>query len=451
VNDPTWGGSGARLRDLSPNALVPTRHDTRLTRTGLIRAGIGAGLALATGARSLRAMATPHPLRGSLVLNATELAQVRANIVDLKLRFARRAWARTLGDADNWLGYEPQPTNPDDVEADNWHETLYTPGLRDGNAAYTLSVAYAVSGRTEYALRTKRICLAWARTYTPIPPPDRVGHMVAEPVGPVIKLCMAYELAKPIFTQSERREFASWAGQFVARGIESTNSARDHPWVPDVTYGDDRTNVAPYGNSATWQRAMAVWAAVAVGSETLRSTLRWNFQHRTPAGLDYGWDNLLEGLIIDGAGGQLCEDRYRSSIEYGHFSWVPLVLIADVSRRARFRPDLFAYRTQKHGYTVFTPFSYYGPLVTRETVDPGLERTQYGGSSWPQTASRWRAMYELLYRNASDQSLVRRLAEVVNYGGPRHRGDNYDIYILNHAPLFGRGPHGPMAQPKPKH
>jgi hypothetical protein len=42
--------------------------------------------------------------------------------------------------------------------------------------------------------------------------------MVAEPVGPVIKLCRAYDLAKPVFSRSERAEFASWAAQFVERG-----------------------------------------------------------------------------------------------------------------------------------------------------------------------------------------------------------------------------------------
>jgi hypothetical protein len=104
--------------------------------------------------------------------------------------------ARTLDDASAWLGYEPSPTRPEDIEADN------------------------------------------------------------------------YELAKPIFTPSERAEFASWAAQFVTRGIASTKHARDDPWVADVVYGDDLTNVARYGNSATWQRAMAVWAAVAVGGET---------------------------------------------------------------------------------------------------------------------------------------------------------------------------------------
>jgi hypothetical protein len=267
--------------------------------------------------------------------------------------------------------------------------------------------------------------------------------MVAEPVGPVIKLCMAYDLARPEFSIAERDEFSSWAAQFVQRGMTDADSARDFPWVDDVDYGGDRSNPAPYGNSATWQRAMAVWAAAAVGGTTLQETLEWNFQHKTKGGLDYGWDDLLEGLIIDGTNGRVVEDRYRSSIEYGHFSWIPLVLIADLARHAGFHVDLFRYRTKRHGYTVFTPVHYYAPFLVRPTIPDALEKTQYGGSSWPATAARWRAAYEIVYRNATDLSTMKTLRRTVNFGGPKQRGDNYDVYVLGYAALFGRGPKGP--------
>ncbi|MEX2556598.1 MAG: alginate lyase family protein [Actinomycetota bacterium] len=423
----------------------------RLTRADLVRTGVGAGLTVALGLRSASALGASPRLHSSLVLTAAELARVRANVFDLKLGFARRAWKRTLADANNWLGYQPNPTRPGDVDPDNWQATLSEPGRRDGAAAYTLASAYAVGGRAAHAERAKAICLAWARTYNPAPPQARTGHFVAEPVGPVIKLCMAYELAKPEFTQSERAEFAAWTAQFVGRGINGADSSRDDPWVPDVTYGSDRTNVAPYGNGATWQRAMAVWAAAVVGGSTLRSTLDWNFRHRTPKGREYGWDELLEGLIIDGTGGEMSEGRYRSSIHYGHFAWAPIVLIADVARRAGHPIDLFAYRSRRHAYTVFTPFPYHARFATSQTIPPNLERTQYGGSRWPEIAALWRAFYELLLRNASDPKLVKRLRAAVDYGGPTQRGDNYNIHVLGYAALFGRGPKGPMpAQPRPK-
>jgi Alginate lyase len=388
--------------------------------------------------------ATPYR---PLAVSAAQLGQIRRNVFELKLGFARRAWANTLAKANGWLGYQPSPTRPD-FDVSDWFNTIYRPGLHDGNAALTLAIANAVGRRAEHAKRAKAICLAWARTYRPAPPLHKIGHMVAEPVGPVIKLCMAYDLAKPAFSATERTEFSSWAAQFVTRGRTSADYARDHPWVPDVTYGEDRANPAPYGNGATWQRAMAVWAAATVGGETLRSTLEWNFQHMTAGARDYGWDDVLEGLVIDGSGGQVIEDRYRSSVEYGHFSWIPLVLIAELARNVGFRVDLFTYKTRRHGYTIFTPLRYYAPFLSKGSIPSALERTQYGGSSWPMTSARWRSAYEVLYRNATDPTAVTTLRRVVNFGGPSRRGDNYDIYVLGYAALFGRGSEGPRPAPK---
>jgi hypothetical protein len=420
---------------------------TELTRSDFLR---GAAL-LALPALVGSSLGRPRPAAAAapyrpLAIGAERLEQVRRNVFELELPFARRAWANTLAKANQWLGYQPTPTRPD-ADLSDWFAALYRPGLHDGNAALTLAVAYAVGGRKEHADRAKAICLAWARTYRPVPAQHRIGHLVAEPVGPVVKLCMAYDLAKPEYSPQERKEFESWAAQFVERGKRNADLARDRPWVPDVTYGEDTTNVASYGNSATWQRAMALWAAAAVGGETLRSALWWNFRHTTSGGRDYGWDDLLEGLLLDGTGGRVAEDRYRSSIEYGHFSWIPLVLVADLARNAGFGVNLFTYRTSRNGYTLFTPVSYYAPHLVRGSVPDALERTQYGGSSWPTTAARWRAAYEVLYRNASDPAVVATLRRVLNSGGAGQRGDNYDIYVLGHAALFGRGPKGPMPPP----
>jgi hypothetical protein len=422
-----------------------------LTRKEFARRSVAVAASVAIGQPVLRsaswAVAKPAPRAAptaSLFVTPAVLAQVRRNVFDLKLEFARRAWSNTVGQADGSLGYQPNPTRPDGDLSD-WVNAIYVPGLHDGDAALTLACAYAVGQRKDHAERAKAICLAWARTYSPVPPRSSIAHMVAEPVGPVIKLCMAYDLVKPTCSAAERAEFSSWAANFVSRGKDNADYARDSPWVPDVTYGSDRTNPAPYGNSATWQRAMAVWAAAVVGGSTLSQTLEWNFSHTTPDGRDYGWDDLLEGLVIDGSGGQVTEDRYRSSIEYGHFSWIPTVLIADLARNARFRVDLFRYRTKRHGYTLFTPVSYYAPYLTRPQIPSALEQTQYGGSAWPATAARWRAAYEVLYRNASAPATVELLRKTVGYGGPKQRGDNYDIYILGHAALFGRGPHGPRS------
>lgn len=413
-----------------------------LTRGELIQRAAAVAVPVAFGFPFGRATTTAETEPAPLFVGKAELDQVRRNVFDLKLPFARRAWDNTVAKARGYLSYQPSPTDPDSDLSDWWH-AIYAPGLHDGNAALTLAFAYSVGRDAHFARKSKEICLAWARTYRPAPSVDRIGHMVAEPVGPVIKLCMAYDLTRPQFSKAERAEFTSWAAQFVDRGIKDADSARDHPWVDDVDYGGDRSNPAPYGNSATWQRAMAVWAAAAVQGPTLQHTLEWNFRHTTKAGLDYGWDNLLEGLVIDGSGGQVTEDRYRSSIEYGHFSWIPTVLIASLARNAGFHVNLFRYRSERHGYSVFTPVSYYAPFLLRRSVPSALEKTQYGGSAWPQTAARWRAAYEVLYRNATDPETSKLLRRTVNFGGPRQRGDNYDVYVLGYAALFGRGPKGP--------
>jgi hypothetical protein len=416
-----------------------------LTRAELMRRAALVAMPVFAGPSFLRASAAlAASPRRTLVIGADQLAQARRNILELKLGFARRAWENTRAIADDLLGYGASPTRPNSDVSD-WRTSIYLPGLNDGNAALRLAVAYAVGGKPQYAERAKAICLAWARVYNPAPPVDRIGHMVAEPVGPVIKLCMAFDLAQPVFSTRERSEFRSWAAQFVKRGRANSEWARDRPWAEDVTYGDDRANPAPYGNSATWQRAMAVWAAAVVGGSTLRQTLEWNFQHISAGGHDYGWDNLIEGLVIDGSGGQVIEDRYRSSIHYGHFSWMPLVHIADLARNAGFRIDLFRYRTKKHGYTIFTPIAYYAGFLTKESIPDSLEQTVNGGQSWPTTAARLRASYELLYRNATDPAIVKLLHRAVNHGGMQQRGDNYDAYALGYAALFGRGPKGPQS------
>lgn len=425
----------------------------RITRGQLLAAAGMVAVPIALGTRVGPAWArrsAAAPLRGSLVASSAELTQVHANVFDLQLGFARRAWENTLEQANNWLGYRAKPPR-DDVRVTNWNDQIYRPGLHDGNAAYTLGLAYALAGREEHGRRSRDICLAWARTYRKSRPQSEIGHMVAEPVGPVIKLCMAFQLARPAFSSADAAEFALWAGQFVEKGKRNADSALDSPWVPDVVYGGDRTNVAPYGNSATWQRAMAVWAATAVDSGTLRSTLDWNLSHTTAGGRPYGWDELLEGLVIDGAGGQLTEDRYRQSVEYGMFSWSPLVLIADVARRAGYKTNLFTYKSRRNGYTLLTPIlDHYARFLTVDTIAREDEKTDYGGD-WRKASGRWRAFWEIAYRNSSDPPVVKTLRRVVNHGGPDRRGDNYDIYITNYAALLGRGPKGPMpAAPKPK-
>lgn len=424
----------------------------RLTRRRFVGAAVALPFLARTGSAWSGLAVRQAPTRSTLLLSAAELEAVRANVFDRKLAYARRAWANTLAKAHEAVSRQPAPASPNDVSP--WLDKLFNPGLYDGDAAYNAGLAYLLTGDQDYARAARTICLAWAQTYRPVPPPAAVGHLVAEPVGPVIKLCMAFDLVRPTFTASERATFVSWAAQFVDRAMRNTDDARDNPWVADVSYGGDVSNVAPFGNSATWQRAMAVWSAAIVGGNTLKRALAWNFSHTTRQGKPYGWDDLLEGLIIDGTGGQLVEDRYRTSLEYGNFSWIPLVFIADLARRLHSSYNLFAYATKAHKYTVFTPVAYYGKYLTQDSVPGSLEGTTYGGPQWPTTAARWRSTYELLYRNATDPKVAAQLAWIVQYGGPNRRGDNYDILMVSYGALLGRGPKGPtnfvVPRPKPK-
>ena len=120
------------------------------------------------------------------------------------------------------------------------------------------------------------------------------------------------------------------------------------------------------------------------------------------------------------------------------------MLIADVSRRAKFRVDLFTFRTTPNRYTVFTPAAFYGRYLLQDSVPASLEKSSTYAGDWPKSAARWRAAYEVLYRNAAAPSDVKALARIVGFRGPTTRGDNFDIYITNYGAVLGRGPKGPM-------
>ncbi len=411
--------------------------------------GVGVGGLLSgltrTSSRVRPPTAVFRPEPGRHFLTSVEIAAIKRNIFVHRYPWAVGAWHNTLQRADDALAATPQPTDPN-VDLTDWDATIFTPGEIDGNHAHNLAVAYAILGDAQYATKAGDFCMAWAQRYWPLPDSSRIGHMIAEPGGPVVKLCMAYDLIKATLSSAAQGNFRQWAAAFVPRAMRNVDSSRDQPWVPDVDYGGDVSNPAPYGNSATWQRLMAVWASAVVGGRTLRSTLQWNWQHTTASGRDYGWNNLLEGLIIDGSGGEVVEGRYRSSIEYGHFSWCPLAYIADVAKHAGFAHDLFHSRSHPHGYNVLTPVGFYWKYLLSETVPAQLEQTQYAGSTWPSAASRWRAFYELLYRNsASDPRINNLLVRVLAYGGPKQRAANYDVYLSNFNAVVGRSAREPLS------
>ena len=239
----------------------------------------------------------------------------------------------------------PRPASPNEIfdrgttrsqcegnENPGWFCGLYLPGLNDGRAAYSLALVYAVTGDERYAAKSREYLLAWAREYNPVPPSAHSGHMVAEPVGFMLKAFFAFDLTRETFSPSEREEFKAWATQLVDKGMDQVEKARDRPWVPE----------APWGNSATWARSLAVTAAAVVGGDTLQRTLDWNWEHTTPAGNPYGWSTLIEGVMHPT--GRMIEEDVRESVDYALYTWHPLAIIATVARVTGYEHDLWTAR-----------------------------------------------------------------------------------------------------------
>jgi hypothetical protein len=365
---------------------------------------------------------------GRFYLTPAEIDRMKANVAGHE--WARIAWERTRAYADAALDDAPQPADPggDYLEKgpvpcngsrEGWYCGLYQPGLFDGRKAHALALAYAVTGDARYAEKAKEFLLAWARTYNR--PAERVGHMIAEPVGFMLKGFMAYDVVQDTLSEAERVEVRDWARRFVARGMRQADHARDRPWVPE----------APYGNSATWARALAVTAAAVAGEPELSATLAWNWEHETAAGQDYGWTNLLEGSMS--TDGQMTEERLRSSIGYALFTWYPLVLIADIARHVGFEQDLWG-ATTASGKRLSSPIDYYAPFLTEQRGNPYAGREECCYAPYPAMVRQYRAVMELAYNALPDSEVLR---SVVTHGGDATRGGNEDVHMTGWTALTG--------------
>ncbi len=350
---------------------------------------------------------------------------MKANIA--RYEWARTAWEQTKANADAALAASPRPAaptgdfrprgpDPCGDSREGWRCGLYMPGLTDGHRARNLALAYAVTGDRKYADKAKEFALAWARLYNPPAPLHEIGHAVAEPVGAMLKLFMAYDLTEDAWSALERSEFRRWAALFVDRGKRAADGARDRPWDPH----------APYTNSATWARALAVWAAAVAGEPYLSETLAWNYAHTTPGGHDYGWLHLLDRAM--NGSGKMYEEGERKSIGYALYAWHPLALIADVSKRVGGEHKNLWTVTTANGKGLLLVAKYYEPYLTRTRDDP------YGADNHLRVMSEYRAAMELAHKNFPDSPALRR---IVAYGGPSVRGSNFDGHITGHNALTG--------------
>ncbi len=349
---------------------------------------------------------------GRHYLTSAEIAVMKSNIA--RHAWARTAWEKTRASADAALGATPNPAvpRPPDVGG-SWPTPVYGKGLRDGQLARTLAMAYAVTGDSRYANKAKEFALAWARSYSPLPSLPATGHDVAEPVGATIKLFMAYDLTQAAWTEQERATFKSWANAFVERSKRAVESERD-------SFANNNPDY-PWSNGPSWQRAQAVWAAAVVGGRVLADTLAWNLNHRSRGGRDGGWQDLIENTMS--SSGQMKEQLRRSSIGYALFNYLPLVLIADVTKHAGSTPNLWHYRTPS-GKSLLAPAEYYAPYLAGRS-----------GPDWsPEKAAEKRAQMELVLTNYPASAVLR---NALNHGGDATRGANYDGRCCGFGALVG--------------
>ena len=402
------------------------RGVTALVVTGVVALSTAIASSVAADGRRAPADNRPH-----FYMSASEVVELRANVLERKLPWVSLAWKRTRAVAIEALGTQPQPADPErDYLArgsgecgdgdDGWFDCLYAPGRIDGLRALALAQAYAVTRQSTYGDKARAYLVSWSRDYDP--PSSRVGHAVSEPVGIALKAFMAYDLTRDRLTPGERAQFRSWARRLSDIGRRRVDAYIDDPWIPE----------APYGNSATWSRALAVLGAAVVGGAYLQDTLRWNWAHTTPGGKDGGWLDLIGGAIETPAG-RMTEERVRSSIDYGLYTWHGMALIADAARRLGYDRNLFTAKTTS-GKNLLLVSSYYEPYLTEKRPSPYDEAAARGGIGFDQTASEYRAASEVAYRNNPKSTVLRR---IVNYGGASTRGTNYDVHITGFNALTG--------------
>lgn len=115
-----------------------------------------------------------HPMT---VINQTELAVVKQRIAG-KIEPQASAFARLIHDAEAAQGFVPDPPETMDImggyEPNNNQETVVRPWLwRNGHAAYCSALAFAYTGKTNYADKAVEILNAWVAKKTVFTGRDR--------------------------------------------------------------------------------------------------------------------------------------------------------------------------------------------------------------------------------------------------------------------------------------
>jgi hypothetical protein len=158
---------------------------------------------------SLDGFVFSHPMT---VINQTELAEVKRRIA-AHIEPQATAFAKLISDADAAQSFHPDPPDTMDVmggyEKNANQETVIRPWLwRNCHAAYASALAYAYTGKTNYADKAVEVLNAWATKGTTFVGGDR-GLQLGSWFSPMLyaaDLLNDYDGWKP----DDRARFKSW-------------------------------------------------------------------------------------------------------------------------------------------------------------------------------------------------------------------------------------------------
>lgn len=385
--------------------------------------GGGSDGADAGGTGSASVAAPPEqPIRTtSLFLSPADVAAMRAAVESSQ--HVRVAAARTIAKAEAAMTGSPSVPPADVEEA----RDIYEAGLADGHDARSLAMAYALTGEERYAQKARELVLAWATGYESS---LDSGHYVYEPVGPAIKLLMAYDLIahSPAMSEADRAVVVEWARGFIETNRRRVEGAYNHPWVPE----------APWGNGAAWARAMLVTAAAVADDE---EALRWAVEENTmDDGQPYTWYTMIEHSM--GASGRMVEQDVRHSLGYAAYTLQPLTLIAEVMRHRGL--DLYAYETES-GKSLQLGWEYLAPYFAGTAEYPyeeapdaffadrsiHLDARYEPFNTLEYTFSEVRATMEIPLARTGSDALARAIR-----AGDEPRGEHRDGHITGFTALW---------------
>jgi hypothetical protein len=166
------------------------------------------------------------------VINKVELAIVRKRIAD-RIEPQATAFAKLLRDADAAQSFRPDPPDTMNIMGgyakDTNQETIVRPWLwRNCHAAYCSALAYAYTGKTNYAEKAAEVLNAWALKNTTFTNSDR-GLQLGSWFSPMLyaaDLLHDYNGWKP----TDRKRFESWWREKILPYTRQVMSRRDNNW-----------------------------------------------------------------------------------------------------------------------------------------------------------------------------------------------------------------------------